>query len=93
MRELAAALATDAPYTTVVVDDLERRGLAARSAHPDDRRRKLVRATPAGERAARVAEDILNEPPAPVLALTATELATLDHLVAKLLSSESASIT
>jgi DNA-binding MarR family transcriptional regulator len=88
MRELAAALATDAPYTTLVVDDLERRGLVARSAHPDDRRRKLVTATPAGVRAARRAEEILNEPPAPVLALTGADLAALDRIVAKLLAGD-----
>lgn len=42
MRELAADLATDAPYTTVVVDDLERRELVQRIAHPQDRRVKMV---------------------------------------------------
>jgi DNA-binding MarR family transcriptional regulator len=84
LRELAAALITDAPYTTVFVGDLERRGLVARGAHPDDRRRKLVTLTPGGRAAARLAEDILNEPPAPVLALTGAELTTLDGLLAKL---------
>jgi DNA-binding MarR family transcriptional regulator len=86
LRELAAALSTDAPYTTLVVDDLERRGLAARSAHPDDRRRKLVTVTPDGLAAARLAGDILNEPPAAVLALTGAELTTLDRILAKLLA-------
>jgi DNA-binding MarR family transcriptional regulator len=86
MRELAAALSTDAPYTTLVVDDLERRGLVRRAAHPTDRRSKIVTATPAGVAAARHAEDILNAPPAPVLELTEAELAALDRIVAKLLA-------
>ncbi|MGD0937989.1 MAG: MarR family transcriptional regulator [Streptosporangiaceae bacterium] len=38
MRELAAALGTDPPYTTVVVDDLERRGLVTRTVRAGDRR-------------------------------------------------------
>lgn len=41
MRELAADLATDTPYTSVVVDDLERRELVQRIAHPQDRRVKM----------------------------------------------------
>ena len=86
MRELAAALQTDAPYTTLVVDDLERRGLVARTAHPNDRRSKIVTATTDGIRAAQRADDILNAPPAAVLELTPAELATLDRIVAKLLS-------
>ncbi len=84
MRELAAALATDAPYTTLVVDDLERRGLVTRTAHPSDRRSKVVTATPDGVRAAARADEILNEPPAPLLELTAAELSTLEQILAKL---------
>ncbi len=86
MRELAGALATDAPYTTLVVDDLERRGLATRGVHPGDRRRKVVTATAEGVRAAAKADAILNVPPPPVLELTEDELATLDRILAKLLA-------
>ncbi|GIH13400.1 MarR family winged helix-turn-helix transcriptional regulator [Rugosimonospora africana] len=87
MRELAARLSTDAPYTTLVVGDLERRGLVARSAHPTDRRSKIVTATPDGVAAARRAEDILNEPPEPVLQLDSADIAALDRIVARLLGS------
>ena len=37
MRDLVSALGTDAAYTTVVLDDLEKRGLVTRAPHPDDR--------------------------------------------------------
>ncbi|GAA5177326.1 MarR family transcriptional regulator [Rugosimonospora acidiphila] len=85
MRELAAGLGTDAPYTTLVVDDLERRGLVVRSAHPTDRRSKIVTATPDGTAAAARAEDILNEPPQPVRQLDAADLAALNRIVTTLL--------
>jgi DNA-binding MarR family transcriptional regulator len=86
MRELAAELATDAPYTTLVVDDLQRRGLVERTVHPADRRARIVTATPEGLAAAGLAERILGEPPAPLLDLTGTDLETLDRIVTALLA-------
>jgi DNA-binding MarR family transcriptional regulator len=85
MRELAARLSIDAPYTTLVVDDLQRRGLVERSTHPTDRRSKIVTATPDGLASARRAEDILNEPPDPVRQLDAADIEALDRIVARLL--------
>ena len=85
LRQLAARLASDPPYTTIVVDDLERRGLVRRDPHPTDRRFKIVTATPCGVAAAAVAERILSEPPAPVLDLDPDELSILDRVVTKLL--------
>ncbi|HJQ48157.1 MAG TPA: MarR family transcriptional regulator [Amycolatopsis sp.] len=84
MRELAEELLIDRPYATVVVDDLEARGLAARSVHPDDRRRKIVTVTERGEAVAEAANRITNEPPAAVLALSAEDLARLDEILARL---------
>ncbi|GAA3846055.1 MarR family winged helix-turn-helix transcriptional regulator [Amycolatopsis tucumanensis] len=84
LGELAELLDTDRPYTTVVVDDLEQRGLVSRTVHPDDRRRKLVTVTPAGAEMAAAANRILSEPPPFFAALDADELAQLDHLLAKL---------
>ncbi len=81
MRDLAAALSTDAPYVTVVVDDLERRGLVARRTDPDDRRRKIVAATAAGRAAARRAERILGEPPPALRRLPREDLEALDRIV------------
>src|SRR3954452_5468383 len=48
MRDLCGALTTDASYTTVMVDDLEDRGLVVREVNPADRRSRLVRITDAG---------------------------------------------
>ena len=52
LRKLAEFLVIDAPYATVIVDDLVRRGLAERTTHPGDRRCKVVRPTPEGRVAA-----------------------------------------
>ncbi len=88
MRELAAGLGTDPPYTTVVVDDLERRGLVVRAVRPGDRRSKLVSITPSGQEQARRADEILAAPPRPVRALPAADLAALDRILGQLLGPE-----
>jgi DNA-binding MarR family transcriptional regulator len=63
LRALAERLAADPPYATLIVDDLERRGLVRRTPHPQDRRAKLVALTEAGRTAAARADEILDEPP------------------------------
>jgi DNA-binding MarR family transcriptional regulator len=85
MRGLAALLAVDAPYTTVVVDDLESRGLVERRPDPADRRRKIVAITTAGRRLAGQAERVLDEPPAALAALPEADLAHLDRIMRTLL--------
>ncbi|GAA3531103.1 hypothetical protein GCM10022222_12690 [Amycolatopsis ultiminotia] len=80
MRELTAQLSTDSPYTTLVVDDLVRRGLVVREPDPDDRRRRIVTATPAGRREAARADRLVGEPPPQLRALSAAELAELDRI-------------
>ena len=85
MRELAAALGTDAPYTTVVVDDLERRGLVTRTVRAGDRRSKIVAITPDGAEQADLAERILNDAPRPVRELPAADLEALDRILTGLL--------
>ena len=45
LRELAEQLEADPPYVTLIVDDLEERGLVQRTPHPEDRRAKLVQLT------------------------------------------------
>ncbi|MCD0482505.1 MarR family transcriptional regulator [Streptacidiphilus sp. ASG 303] len=84
LRALAADLATDAPYTTVVVDDLARRGLVERTPHPEDRRAKIVSVTEAGRAAAAEADRILGEPPEALLALPPDDAAALDRITAAL---------
>ncbi len=84
MRELAARLSTDRPYTTLIVDDLEARKLLARTVHPKDKRARTVAVTSAGQDAARRAERLLNEPPAALRALSTKQLEALDEILAQL---------
>jgi DNA-binding MarR family transcriptional regulator len=84
MSDLTVMLSTDKPYTTLIVDDLERRGLVERSVHPDDRRCKVVTLTEAGREVAARAESIIARPPKSLLALDGEELTALERLLAKL---------
>jgi DNA-binding MarR family transcriptional regulator len=82
MGELAETLGIDRPNATVVVDDLETRGLVRRTAHPTDRRAKLVQATRKGKALARRADEILGTPPATLAALPEPDLETLRRILA-----------
>jgi DNA-binding MarR family transcriptional regulator len=81
LRALAASLGADPPYATLIVDDLEQRGLVERRPHPEDRRSKLVRLTPAGRDAVERAERILDEPPAELRELSSGDLDLLLRLI------------
>ncbi|WP_082346028.1 MarR family winged helix-turn-helix transcriptional regulator [Kitasatospora sp. MY 5-36] len=85
LRELAERLGADPPYTSVIVDDLVRRGLAERITNPVDRRSKLVHLTEEGEAKAAIATGILSTPPDALLALPPEDIRVLDRVVAKLL--------
>lgn len=85
-RELATQLATDPPFVSVIVDDLEERGYVDRKPHPDDRRRKLVELTPAGVKAAKAANRILSTPPPALRALPPQDRAAFERIVAALLA-------
>ncbi len=89
LRELAEANNVDAPYTTLIVDKLERHGLVERRPHPDDRRRKLVTLTDAGRAAVETADAVLARPPASVAALSGDELDHLAGLLSRLLAADS----
>ncbi len=84
MRELMAKLVSDAPYVSVVVDDLEKRGLVERSVHPGDRRVKVVSLTATGRESAVLATEIQNRPPAVFESLSANDLAILDRILTAL---------
>jgi DNA-binding MarR family transcriptional regulator len=84
MSELAARLMTDKPYTTLVVDDLEQRGLVVREQDPDDRRCRIVRITPEGRAAAQLATRILTAPPTELVGLPPEDLDVLDRILGKL---------
>ncbi|MCW3016935.1 MAG: MarR family transcriptional regulator [Solirubrobacterales bacterium] len=84
LRELAAKLTADPPYVTVIVDDLEQRGLVQRTPHPEDRRAKLVQLTDAGRAAAARADAILDRPPDALRELPAEDLTTLLRVLERL---------
>jgi DNA-binding MarR family transcriptional regulator len=84
LRALADRLAADPPYVTLMVDDLEKRGLVQRLPHPDDRRAKLVQLTAAGRAAAERAEAILDEPPPALRDAPAQDLAALLRVLGRL---------
>ncbi|MEA2157250.1 MAG: hypothetical protein QOE11_3390 [Solirubrobacteraceae bacterium] len=84
LRALADRLAADPPYVTLIVDDLEQRGLVRRTPHPEDRRSKLVALTAAGRQAAARADAILDEPPAALRDVPAEDLAALLRVLDRL---------
>jgi DNA-binding MarR family transcriptional regulator len=81
LGELASMLGIDPPYATVIVDDLEAKGLVRRRPHPTDRRAKLVEVTRKGEGLARRAEAILSTPPPSLTALSSEDLESLVDIV------------
>lgn len=81
MGELAANLGIDAPYATLVVDELERQGLVERRPHPTDRRVKLVATTARGTAAARRADELLGRPPPGLTSLSGADLETLARVL------------
>jgi DNA-binding MarR family transcriptional regulator len=84
LRGLAERLAADPPYVTLMVDDLEKRGLVQRKPHPEDRRAKLVQLTAAGRAAATRADAILDEPPAGLREVPAEDLAAVLRVLDRL---------
>ena len=77
LRGLADRLAADPPYVTLMVDDLEARGLVRRVPHPGDRRAKLVELTAAGRALSERADAILDEPPSELQDVPEQDLAAL----------------
>src|SRR5262249_19162110 len=86
LRQIAASLIVDAPYATVIVGDLVKRGFVERTENPADRRSKLVHATADGRSAAGRANRIVDTPPEGIGALDPAELDALDRIVATLLA-------
>jgi DNA-binding MarR family transcriptional regulator len=84
LRALAEGLAADPPYATLIVDDLEERGLVQRMPHPEDRRAKLVQLTASGRAAAARADAILDEPPPELRDVPAADLAALLRVLERL---------
>lgn len=77
MGELAGLLGMERPNATTLVNDLEEQGLVVRRADPNDRRTRLVEATPKGKEIARKAEKILKTPPEGLEDLSTGDLETI----------------
>ncbi len=90
LSELAAANNLDAPYVTLIVDKMEAHGLVQRQPHPDDRRRKLVTLTAAGQEAVATANAILVRPPSALGTLSAEELGQLTELLIRIRETDDA---
>jgi DNA-binding MarR family transcriptional regulator len=89
MRAIAEMLHCDASWVTGIVDGLEQHGFVERTPHSRDRRVKVVRLTPVGEKAKLTALEQLYEPPAALLdALTQNEQRTLRDLLRKVRDSQ-----
>jgi DNA-binding MarR family transcriptional regulator len=88
LSQLAATSSFDAPYATLIVDQLEAHGLVERQPHPDDRRRKLVTLTAAGHHAIATADAILLRPPPAIKTLQADDLGQLTELLTRLLDAD-----
>ena len=84
LRDIADANGLDAPYATVFCDKLVEKGLVTRTPHPDDKRRKLVSLTEKGRDTARLARQILGEPPQSLAAMSASDLGVLEELLSRL---------
>jgi DNA-binding MarR family transcriptional regulator len=81
LGELALEMGTDAPAATVIINDLEQRGLVERRPHPEDRRVKLVYLTAEGRKIIAVVRRITDTPPQAVANLPARDLAQLRQIV------------
>lgn len=81
LRALAEVIGTDPPAATVIVNDLEARGLVARKPHAEDKRAKVVSLTPEGRKVVRAARAVTEKAPAPLDALTERDVAALLHVL------------
>lgn len=84
MRSLAEEWRCDASNATLIIDRLERAGLAERRPKPGDARFRVVQLTPKGRRVYLELLDEFHAPPAELLALTGRELDALRRLLEKL---------
>lgn len=85
LTQLAEVTGSDAPATTVAVNDLENRGLVERHPHPENRRAKLVSLTPAGRRLVELAHRTAHaDTPSGMQGLSATDLAHLRRILQRI---------
>jgi DNA-binding MarR family transcriptional regulator len=92
MRDMADHLMCDASYITVVVDNLENRGLAERRPSTTDRRVKEIALTDAGRVVAADIERIMSAPPEALAALSTHDRRVLADILSTLALDTSASM-
>jgi DNA-binding MarR family transcriptional regulator len=89
LKQLADMTGSDAPATTVAVNDLEDRRLVERHPHPDNRRAKLVLLTPAGRQLVELLNrTVLDDAPPAIEQLSKTDLAHLRRILERINSYE-----
>lgn len=84
MKGVADAAGIDAPAASVAVNDLENRGLVARTIDPDNRRVKEVALTDAGRDAVRRVESVRHDAPAEFRTLGADDLEALSGILSRI---------
>jgi len=84
LRVLAEVIGTDAPAATVIVNDLEARGLVVRETDSHDKRAKVVSLTAEGRRVIRSAKAVTNKAPESFDILTENDIADLIRIVERL---------
>jgi DNA-binding MarR family transcriptional regulator len=84
VKQIAEAVAIDAPAASVAVNDLEFRGLVVRREDPANRRCKLVSLTEKGRDVIALIEATDDPPPASLVDLSHQDLHTLRGLLDKL---------
>ncbi len=89
LKQIADMTSSDAPATTVAVNDLEDRGLVERNPHPDNRRTKLVSLTSAGKRLVELIQrTVRDDAPAAMQHLSKTDLAHLRRILERISNHE-----
>ena len=81
VTELADLLASDVPYVSLNVRELEQRELVLRTEDPHDRRRRIIGLTVTGRRLAEKARTIADAPPPEFTALPPEDLAHLRRIL------------
>ncbi|HUA46996.1 MAG TPA: MarR family transcriptional regulator [Solirubrobacteraceae bacterium] len=84
LGDLSEITGADAPYATLIVNELEARALVTRTPDAGDRRRKLVSLTRSGQDAVRAAREIINRPPTSFERLSNAELRQLSAVLSGL---------
>jgi DNA-binding MarR family transcriptional regulator len=87
LGDLAYEMSVDAPAATVIINDLEARGLVERQPHPENARSKLVSLTAAGRKVIATVGKIADPPPEVLMDLSAGELGELRRILEKLAGS------